>query len=793
MVATIKFSQFASINLSSTTNLVAGISAPVGGQNVIMNWPIIWTTATRPSPPSQGFFGFNTSIHDYELYNGTTWVPVGGGSAGTVTQVNTGTGLTGGPITTVGTLSFESIAANSLWANLTGAPAVPAVVPTSTFLLSANNLSDVPNKATARTNLGLAIGTNVEAWSAILDQVAAGTWPGATSITTLGTIAFGTWQSTPIGLAYGGTNTNLTATNNALVVGTNTGMAFLALTNSAILASSSAGVPTWLGPLTNGQVIIGSTGNIPVASTLTAGSGVSIVNAGGSITISATGSGGTVTSITAGSGLTGGTITTTGTIALSVPVSLANGGTGASLSSSNNQLVYGAGGVMAFLATTNNGVLITSGGGVPSISSILPTAVQSNITQLGTQIQALNMGSFQINALASPSVGTDAANKSYVDTVAAGLEPAEIVELATTANIPCTYNNGASGVGATITVTATGLLALDGVNVVATKRYLFKNQATGFQNGIYDCTVTGTGGLNPVFTRSLDYNTPADINATGIIPVRSGNTQAGTGWYETATITTIGTDALTYVQFGNSGTVTSVTFTGDGTVLSSTPSSAVTTSGTLTATLKTQSANLVFAGPTSGGATTPTFRSLVTADMPAGTGTVTSVSVVSANNFTGTVATSTTTPAITIGANPGLFVSSNASVSNVTGDGTDYTLTLANADLNVGSILNTSTGTFTLPNTAMYILTGSLELAGLTSSHTSLTVKVTGVTGNELGTIIAVNPFATANNAGLLRVAICYPIYAPSTTAMTIVVRVSNGSKVVTVGNGTTMGLSLIR
>lgn len=41
------------------------------------------------------------------------------------------------------------------------------------------------------------------------------------------------------------------------------------------------------------------------------------------------GGGGTVTSITAGTGLTGGTITNTGTIALSVPVSIANGGTNA--------------------------------------------------------------------------------------------------------------------------------------------------------------------------------------------------------------------------------------------------------------------------------------------------------------------------------------------------------------------------------------------------------------------------------------------------------------------------------
>lgn len=44
---------------------------------------------------------------------------------------------------------------------------------------------------------------------------------------------------------------------------------------------------------------------------------------------------------------------------------------------------------------------------------------------------------------------------------------------------------------------------------------------------------------------------------------------------------------------GGSGTVTSVTLTGDGLVLSATPSSAVTTSGTLTATIATQSANTV--------------------------------------------------------------------------------------------------------------------------------------------------------------------------------------------------------
>jgi hypothetical protein len=64
-----------------------------------------------------------------------------------------------------------------------------------------------------------------------------------------------------------------------------------------------------------------------------------------------------------------------------------------------------------------------------------------------------------------------------------------------------------------------------------------------------------------------------------------------------------------------------------------------------------KTANYVLAGPTSGSAAVPTFRALVAADIPAlpyGTGTVTSVSVTSGNGFAGTVATATTTPAITI-------------------------------------------------------------------------------------------------------------------------------------------------
>ena len=44
-------------------------------------------------------------------------------------------------------------------------------------------------------------------------------------------------------------------------------------------------------PLTNGQLVIGSTGVVPVAATITAGTGIGVSNGAGTITINATGGG----------------------------------------------------------------------------------------------------------------------------------------------------------------------------------------------------------------------------------------------------------------------------------------------------------------------------------------------------------------------------------------------------------------------------------------------------------------------------------------------------------------------
>lgn len=76
-------------------------------------------------------------------------------------------------------------------------------------------------------------------------------------------------------------------------------------------------------------------------------------------------------------------------------------------------------------------------------------------------------------------------------------------------------------------------------------------------------------------------------------------------------------DAATkaYVDSSPSGSVTSVALALPVSVFT-VSGSPVTTSGTLTGSFATQSANTVFSGPTTGGAATPTFRSLVATDIP---------------------------------------------------------------------------------------------------------------------------------------------------------------------------------
>jgi hypothetical protein len=407
MVNTIKFSQFSTVNLNDATNQIVGYGSGVNfqGQKVIT-----WTTGTRPSSPVNGLLGYDTTLSQYEYWDAgaSDWIPLAGGAVGTVTEVDTGTGLTGGPITSSGTISFAAIAQHSLWANTTGSTAVPTVTPLSTFLLSANNLSDLTNAGTARTNLGLAIGVNVEAWSPLLDEIAAGTWPGAASITTLGTIATGVWHGSDITVPFGGTG-NSTFTAYAIIcAGTSSTAPFQNVsgvgTSGQILTSNGSGaLPTWQSVAGTGTVSPGLINEVAwyaasgdtISGLSTIANGTLITSSGSVPSISQTLPNAVQSNITALGTVTSGVWQ--GTV-----VAMAFGGTGANLVPTVNNLVYSTSSTMALLPTGDNGVLITSASGVPSISSTLPAAVQNNITSVGT----ITSGTWNGTGISVPFGGT---------------------------------------------------------------------------------------------------------------------------------------------------------------------------------------------------------------------------------------------------------------------------------------------------------------------------------------------------------------------------------------------------
>ena len=199
----------------------------------------------------------------------------------------------------------------------------------------------------------------------------------------------------------------------------------------------------------------------------------------------------------------------------------------------------------AFASSTGSGavVLATS----PTISSPTLTSPVFNTGVSGTAVST--DGTF-----ASPSntiLSSQKAIKTYVDAVAAGLSPKESVAAATTAALPTnTYSNGASGVGATLTGVATGVLTVDGYAVALNDRVLVKNEVTAANNGIYLCTVAGAVGVAYVLTRTTDSNTSAEIVGASVFVNHTSTTLGGTGWVNTNSPTVVfGTTAITFTQF----------------------------------------------------------------------------------------------------------------------------------------------------------------------------------------------------------------------------------------------------
>jgi len=147
------------------------------------------------------------------------------------------------------------------------------------------------------------------------------------------------------------------------------------------------------------------------------------------------------------------------------------------------------------------------------------------VTTDGTTLGNMNV--------ATPTLDNHAANKSYVDSIAQGLDVKDSVRAASTGNI-------------TVGTPAT---TLDGVTLVTGDRILLKNQTTGSENGIYTYAV---GGL----TRATDMDATGEFVGAFFF-VEEGTTNSDQGFVcSTNGTVTVGTTAVAFTQFTGTGQLT---------------------------------------------------------------------------------------------------------------------------------------------------------------------------------------------------------------------------------------------
>lgn len=286
--------------------------------------------------------------------------------------------------------------------------------------------------------------------------------------------------------------------------------------------------------------------------------------AGGVSTFSAGSTGFTPVSATGGAVVLGGVLNVEsgGSGATSLSGYLKGNGTSAFTASSTipNTDITGLG----TLSTQNaNAVAITGG----SVSETTFSSGSINNAPIGGTTPS--SGVFTSVATTTGTVSTtpvndtDLVNKLYVDNqVAAGIDihPAVRVEFPESlGNVNATYNNGAAGVGATLTNAGTqAALVVDGVTVSVGDRVLVYNQTNAYENGVYTVTNTGSGSTNWVLTRATDANTygansPTKLGQGSYFFIQEGVTAAGEAYVcNTVGPITFGTTAITFALFSQS-------------------------------------------------------------------------------------------------------------------------------------------------------------------------------------------------------------------------------------------------
>jgi hypothetical protein len=453
-------------------------------------------------------------------------------------------------------------------------------------------------------------------------------------------------------------------------------------------------------------------------------------------------------------------------------------------------------GTLALLDVTGN--IVTSANLVTNLIvgqstgvSITATGTNQNITLVPTGTGNVNVSGKILGNLATPVASTDAATKQYVDDVAQGLNIHDSCQAATPATLASisggtvTYDNGTAGVGATLTTTGS-YTTIDGVTLSNGNRILVKNEVDPANNGIYVRTSA------TVLTRATDYNSVPEIEAGDFVFITGGTLYDNTGWVQTSTVTTVGTDPIDFVQFSGAGTYTA------GTGLTLTGSQFSITNTAVTAGAYGNGDSVATFTVNSQGQLTAAANVVITANAANLSGTTLNANIVNSSlTSVGTLGNLAVTANVvagnvyansgTIGANLLAGTLTTAAQPNITSLGNLTGLVVGNASANV-VIANVGTITSTGNITAPYFI-------GNVQGNISGNIVVPGSNGevifNNAGNAGASNAFSFNTSSNVLTVTGNISATAANLTTANVTGNVIIGNSTVSANTVTTSSTSL--
>ncbi|PPD53662.1 MAG: hypothetical protein CTY12_04660 [Methylotenera sp.] len=186
-------------------------------------------------------------------------------------------------------------------------------------------------------------------------------------------------------------------------------------------------------------------------------------------------------------------------------------------------------------STDTKGRISTTTAVVPSdiITALAYTPVDIAGDAMDSGATLTFSGGGTVTGLPTPVNTSDAAPKSYVDSVASGLDPKGSVKAATTVDITLEFNQ-----------------TIDGVAVVNPDRVLVKNQADQTENGVY---IVVNGGP---WIRATDATVPGNLTAGSFFFVEEGTLYKDSGWVVTTNNPITGVSLITFEQFSGAGQIT---------------------------------------------------------------------------------------------------------------------------------------------------------------------------------------------------------------------------------------------